>query len=423
MKLDVHVQPLKALYSASFGALVVATVAFPSGSVFGFPYKYVLAFVVAVTLLVMLFMGVIRLRRVTLAAWLALGVCIGASTGIGLIDGNGAYAFIEATAILSPLVILAMYRRQLMAPKVLLGSILGGAVLYAAMKLVLALAILSGHTSYSTIKTTIVQAFGYTTMSFPISGRLLRIYAVNDVIVSLMPVLLLGHHRLRIPRVMRWFVFVLFGISTLLSYSRYTFGLFAMSSVVALVPRSGVRAGIKKLDFVLGLSLVLVSICLLLLPVAPIRSGIGLLVRRVNPQVSFNRGSDRIRSRQFGHIVARFEQRPLFGWGIGASIPDYVRSTDRPYVYELQLPSFFFKFGLVGMLVGLVATGALLRTSVRVTWRSLLLLFTLLASSVVDPYIESSVFGVAVLGVLVLYSQVEASASFQELYGPSEPAR
>jgi O-antigen ligase len=50
--------------------------------------------------------------------------------------------------------------------------------------------------------------------------------------------------------------------------------------------------------------------------------------------------------------LTAFAGKPLFGYGLGASVPTgYYRAADRPYLFELQYHQLLFTSGLAGLLL------------------------------------------------------------------------
>jgi hypothetical protein len=68
--------------------------------------------------------------------------------------------------------------------------------------------------------------------------------------------------------------------------------------------------------------------------------------------------SDRIRSAQSGELLDAWTQSPVFGHGLGATIDGYSRSDERPWDFELQYHLYLFQFGIVGVVILLVAVSA-----------------------------------------------------------------
>jgi len=62
------------------------------------------------------------------------------------------------------------------------------------------------------------------------------------------------------------------------------------------------------------------------------------------------KGSDDIRNIQAHVLIDDFKLRPLFGWGMGGFDRNYVRTSSAPFSYELEILAFFSKFGIIGAL-------------------------------------------------------------------------
>ena len=58
-----------------------------------------------------------------------------------------------------------------------------------------------------------------------------------------------------------------------------------------------------------------------------------------------------LRIEQIGRLWAAFVDSPVFGHGIGAVIPGYSRSEDRPWSFEMQYHLILFQVGVVGALL------------------------------------------------------------------------
>ena len=75
-----------------------------------------------------------------------------------------------------------------------------------------------------------------------------------------------------------------------------------------------------------------------------------------------------IRSDEADHLLQAWTQNPLFGSGFGARVPDYARTSERPWALELQYHLLLFNVGLVGALFViaiLVVATVFLRRAVR----------------------------------------------------------
>lgn len=64
---------------------------------------------------------------------------------------------------------------------------------------------------------------------------------------------------------------------------------------------------------------------------------------------SFKGAGDLVRVRQSRELIAAWGEKPLFGHGLGAVLPDgFNRSPERPWMFELQYHDLLFTCGLVG---------------------------------------------------------------------------
>lgn len=72
--------------------------------------------------------------------------------------------------------------------------------------------------------------------------------------------------------------------------------------------------------------------------------------------------SDRARSVQATELLEGWEQHPLLGAGLGARLPDgFVRSINRPWMFELQYHQMMFQLGLIGSALVVLALCLALR--------------------------------------------------------------
>jgi hypothetical protein len=60
---------------------------------------------------------------------------------------------------------------------------------------------------------------------------------------------------------------------------------------------------------------------------------------------------ENVRIETFRHLMAKWLYSPYFGYGSGAHDPDYYRSEETPWNYEIFYVYFLFSFGLVGFLI------------------------------------------------------------------------
>ncbi len=71
-----------------------------------------------------------------------------------------------------------------------------------------------------------------------------------------------------------------------------------------------------------------------------------------------------LRIEQIGRLWTSFLESPVFGHGIGAVIPGYARSEDRPWNFEMQYNLLLFQIGVAGVIL-------LITSAVLVVWAAL----------------------------------------------------
>lgn len=62
-------------------------------------------------------------------------------------------------------------------------------------------------------------------------------------------------------------------------------------------------------------------------------------------------GGQVVRTEQVDQLIGAWAESPIFGHGLGATIPGYFRSAERPWNFELQYHVLLFQFGIVGCLL------------------------------------------------------------------------
>ena len=424
---------LTRVYYPLYGLLLFSSAAFISGSFYGFPYKYLLTVATAgvVILYIALELRTVRLKLVLVGG--SLAALLGLASWVGLHNGFGTLVLLELVGLVSPVLLLALYRRDLLAPRAARRIILSGASVYALFKLGAALLVVTGL-SYNALDNSIEGAFGIGFISQPIAGRLLRLYAANDLLLATAPLLLFASRSLRqypsspflgvkilslipFPKgfktlnqgIFRVLLLGLFAAAVFLSYSRFIFLLFALSTAVALL---------RWLEPPLHLgraSLALLGACgviiLLIVNLAAVTAAAEPLWLRFNPNTSFNTSSDSIRSEQAELMLDYLGERPLQGWGLGAYMRELIRAPDQPYSYELQLLAFLFKLGLPLFILTLSLIGVYLRQVMAFSCYSLLMVGALFACGLFNPYLTSSLFGVALLGLILTFGSPAAVTS------------
>jgi len=162
----------------------------------------------------------------------------------------------------------------------------------------------------------------------------------------------------------RWrpLVIALFATMLFVSYTRAFWlgvvlglGLVAVQRVPGLLSRASVRTTRR------GAVAAVAGTALLLAAAAFKGEAIGeSLVRRFASTFDLTEDvSNAIRVDQFAALVDVWEEQPLLGTGFGGYAPQYLRSTEDPYSYELVSVALLMKTGVAGVLLVLSALAAL----------------------------------------------------------------
>ena len=139
-------------------------------------------------------------------------------------------------------------------------------------------------------------------------------------------------------------IFTLLAISLALTLSRsfWAQGVLFIGLAVLL------EARISKIFKILALSTLIIAIIMFLTPLGDVIFAI--IESRLNNQ-NANAASDLERDYQNNALLNAISTHPLLGHGMGYYIPNVLRSTTTPYLYESQTLSIIMDFGIIGVSV------------------------------------------------------------------------
>lgn len=137
-------------------------------------------------------------------------------------------------------------------------------------------------------------------------------------------------------------IFTLLAISLALTLSRsfWAQGVLFIGLAVLL------EARISKIFKILALSTLVIAIIMFLTPLGDVIFAI--IESRLNNQ-NANAASDLERDYQNNALLNAISTHPLLGHGMGYYIPNVLRSTTTPYLYESQTLSIIMDFGIIGV--------------------------------------------------------------------------
>lgn len=178
-----------------------------------------------------------------------------------------------------------------------------------------------------------------TTMTMDVGTiEFIRVQSSSDAIVfSLSPALWFLP---QIKKEVRTLLFVLTGAFSLIVFSRIYLAQFAFFAVVLLVYYG--RKASKKIK--IGAAAVL-----MLTAVFWLRPAIELISLRFFS--SYVSESDSIRMEQLQKFMEEIPKHLWLGKGMGSYLPDYLRSIETPFSYELEYVSYIYQLGIVGFVL------------------------------------------------------------------------
>lgn len=267
-----------------------------------------------------------------------------------------------------------------------------GAFTYSLLKVMAATLISTGVLSFTTFFNTIETIFGYRLVSMLISQEynIVRIYIVNDLLIAFTPIILFSAQKVIKSKILITITYITLLLSMLLCYSRFLLVIYLIASLLPFF--SIVKLNINKVIisvFTLGFSLIYLTI-----------NGLPESIsKRFSTSDINNISSDGIRNEQFEAIVKMISENLFLGAGIGSYSSQYIRTE---YIYELQWLSMVFKFGFPAFIILVTLILLYLNKNFKINYKSLISISLLLSSGLFNPYLQSTVMGVA---MLLMYSE------------------
>ena len=299
------------------------------------------------------------------------------------------YFMLLAQAILSAKVLLQ---------KVLVVALVGN-LLFLLFKALLFSLLLFKVMSYQQIQSTIFVWINYEPVGLALETGGSRLSFVTLDFLSLVLFILYWNYRNLMPSWMqsRGFVLLLsvfFLLSLYAAYSRALFLIFP-ALLLALIL-------VKRQYKLLALIAVLAGLVVFALQ--------DVLWQILQQRFFGQEHSDNWRYLMIQDIWRYFAQAPVFGWGIGAYLPEFIRDLERPYSYEVQFLSMFFKFGILYPLfvfaLGLIM---LLKANDANKKLALLIFIVWMSLSFTNQYLFNTTTAVVGLLIYLIFQQESQS--------------
>ncbi|RXS89210.1 hypothetical protein [Geobacillus sp. PK12] len=377
------------MYRISFLSLLFFTFVFLTGSLYGINLKILFAFVSALSLAFIWLSKNTPINYINLLLFVSFISLVTLAAFMGVLNGFRASSVLdEFIGVLSPLIILGLYNSNFISISAVKKTMLVGATIYSFSKVSIALLISIEVISFPDFYKFVEEAFGYQFMSMPIlpEYKIIRIYAVNDLLITFSP-LLLFNKDMHLSKLVKFFIYIIFCLSMFLSYSRFLILLFM---IVSLLSIATLKITTKKV-LIIFYSLCLCGIYLLMFGIPKMITDRFLLTNHINIQ------SDTIRSTQFDFMIDMISKHKIIGAGLGSHIPNFIRSDISNYVYELQWMSLIFKFGFPIFIFICLIILIYFRNNFIFCFKSVILFLSILSSGIFNPYLESTVMGACLL--------------------------
>ncbi|TLU87939.1 MAG: hypothetical protein FDX21_03790 [Chlorobium sp.] len=316
----------------SFRVLLITTIIFPTGSIYGLNYKAALIGVLLVVGLNHLF----NAKKEVIASSIILMISL-ISGVVGIVKGVSPLAFSsQLMAIGSVLVIFSIgsyYANTEMYGLVKFADdIIKYSAIYSLIKLIIVIGVLIQAFSIFEIQAILFHIFGYNFITLD-AGYFFRIHLPNDYFLPLAIILFLlrkmkGDWNSRI-------IIALIIVGAVISYSRL---IYVFMLIIFLVKFAMYLKKSKKNIFDH-----LTNILVILVAVGALFFANEFFVMRFSGEYADD--SDALRVTMKNGLLNLYQENLFFGSGLGSNIPGLIRLENNPWYYELQWLSLLAQFG------------------------------------------------------------------------------
>ena len=374
-------------YTVAVGFLIFISIALPSNYFFNIPVKF-LAIAVAAALLAIASATHKISRKSVIYLTVSLALC-GTWTLIGVYNGYPTSSVLgEASSVLALILTLFLTfaltnnQNERKIAVVILRSAFYGSLAFLIIKLIIFVAIffIPGFLLMS------VDALNYKPVGLAIATGGSRLSYINSDFATLCIVTIAYILRADLDLNNRPIWLITFALLAVSLYSAYSRSLFVFAFLFIIL-YFFFYSNSKKI----GRFLAIVGATLL----------IGFLIQYFYSEImtiieqrfidQFE--SDSQRTVMINKIFAHWSEKFILGWGLGAYVPDYIRSTAAPYSYEVQLLSIFMKTGLFGIILIITLSASYIKKCLNKSKPSTFLAMVyliLIANSMTNQYLLSA---------------------------------
>lgn len=393
-------------YKRLISIYILVIACLPSAMLFNFPLKHLLFVMLLLASLPILLTQPLRnqgrtlLILVVLLVWLVIYMLVGLHHGYPIKDVGGEFTAIVIFLITFYFIAIAQTFTNTRALLItILTYALIGNILFMLIKAAIFLILLTNIMTYHQVADTFFIWLNYTPVGLALETGGSRLSYITMDLLSLILFTFYWIYRTQLPKWMQPPIFMmlytlLFLIALYAAYSRALMLLFPVFFVFVLL--------LKKQYKVLILMMLIGLLALWSLQD---------IVQQVIQQRFLNQEhSDNWRLHMLQDIWRHFTQAPIIGWGLGAHLPEFIRDPERPYSYEVQLFSMFFKLGLLFPLTLLaLLTWMLLKTNTLEKLLALLVFVVWMLLSMTNQYLFNTTTAVIGAILYLIYQQATPS--------------
>lgn len=379
----------------------------PSGFIFGFPLRHLLFLLALFFLFIALMKSEIKILKsfrvmfyYYLMGILILFLLVSAFKDVDFKYILEDFKFIFVTFMFFVLLELARYINNLRYSELyhlVFKWAFYGVFLFCISKVILVFSLLFNVIDYPFVENVIFPIINYKPVGLDIEIIGSRFSFVTlDFLSVIVFLYLIFDKTLNINKISKNLFYFIFLISLFSAYSRFLFAIVPVMSFIVLILN-------KKYKAIITISVIL-SILILL--------NIDLITNIFENRFLNQEHSDNHRNDMIHNLTTYWSESFIFGHGYGSYVPWYIRSSEIPFTYEVQLLSIIMRFGIFPILLllwfELILFIYILKFKSKNILFAFLLFNILLIGSMTNQYLFNSTTNVSLLLIyLIVMTRIE----------------
>ncbi|MCM3574403.1 hypothetical protein M3172_14500 [Mesobacillus subterraneus] len=389
-------------YKVWFSILLIWTIISPSAKLFNLQIFKGLLLLTGISLIIQIaFDKNFKFKSWNLVILLLYILIISLGYLIGIIKGFHETAYEEYLAFLAPVFIISLYQKKYISKHHVIKIIFYSVLTYSILKVIIAILISLNIFHFNDFSNFTAKTFNMSFISYPmhLNLNIYRIYYVNDFLVSIMPLFLLKD-KVKLKKELKPLFIAIFTLSILLSYSRFLIILYVFLVLVSVTRRT---LWLKESKDKTIINLIKIFI-IILISIWLLNKSMIIDLASSRFYLEDNYSADTIREQQFGVLRDMLVNNIWTGFGIGSYDKSFIRS-ENLFSYELQWLSFASKFGIPLFTAFIFVIFLYIKKNVFLNSQSLLILSAVFSVGFFNPYLQSQIFGVVLLVIMIFYDK------------------